>query len=205
MIEPEFLRGADPRPRRFLFLLASTRRDGNSEWLARYAAATLSPNWRSCWLHLIDLDLATHRDRRDEQPHTPWPEGDTAHLLQATLAADDLVLVSPLYWYGPTTVLKHYLDHWSAWLRLDRVDFRAAMRGKRLWLICTLGDDDTSRAEPLVAMLRSTADYMQMDFAGTLIGSGSRRGEVRSDSRALADARGFFHPLAAPVAAGMPA
>jgi putative NADPH-quinone reductase len=193
MIEAEIPRHPDPCSRRFLFLLASTRRNGNSEWLARRAAASL-PQDCLRWLRLTDLQLSGHRDLREEQPTTPWPEADTARLLLETLAADDLALVSPLYWYGPTTVLKHYLDHWSAWLRLECVDFRAAMHGKRLWLVCVLGDQDITRAEPLVAMLRSTASYMGMAFAGALIGRGSRRGEVRSDRRALAKARRFFDP-----------
>lgn len=203
MIEPEFLGGADPRPRRFLFLLASTRRDGNSEWLARQAAASLAPDCLS-WLCLSDLELPAYRDLRDQQLATPWPEGDAARLLQATLQADDLVVVSPLYWYGPTTPLKHYLDHWSAWLGLDSVDFRAAMRGKRMWLVCTLADDDTSRADPLVLMLRSTADYLQMELAGTLIGRGGRRGEVCSDKRVLTEARGFFERIAQPSSQELP-
>jgi NAD(P)H-dependent FMN reductase len=191
MIEPEFLGGADPRPRRFLFLLASTRRDGNSEWLARQAAASLAPDCLS-WLCLSDLELPAYRDLRDQQLATPWPEGDAARLLQATLQADDLVVVSPLYWYGPTTPLKHYLDHWSAWLRLQALDFRATMRGKRMWLVCAMSDSDTSLAKPLVTMLQSTAKYMNMEFAGALVGVGNGRGEVRTDQRAVSQAQGFF-------------
>lgn len=204
MIDVERLESAGRDSRRFLFLLASSRYDGNSEWLARHAAATL-PSACMHWLRLIDLDLATHRDLREEQQKAPWPEGDTARLLRETLAADDLVLVSPLYWYGPTTALKHYLDHWSTWLRIDSLDFRAAMRGKRLWLVCVLGDEDATRAEPLVAMLRSTASYLQMEFGGTLIGRGSRRGEVRSDHHALANADRFFDRTALVPVVALPA
>lgn len=180
-------------PSRTLFLLASSRRDGNSEWLARRAAEAL-PASSTHWLRLIDLEPDPYRDRREEQPRTPWPSGDSEILLRETLAADDLVFVTPLYWYGPATPLKHYLDHWSAWLRLDAVDFRAAMRGKRLWLICALSDSDTAKAEPLTAMLRLTAQYMGMTFAGALLGRGNRRGDVQSDDEALTAADKFFAP-----------
>ena len=38
-------------------------------------------------------------------------------LLDATLAATDLVFVAPVYWYSLPAAAKLYLDYWSAWLR----------------------------------------------------------------------------------------
>lgn len=193
------------RERRILFLLASSRTGGNSEWLARRAAESLPDNDEVRWLRLIDLDLDTYRDRREEQPRTPWPSGDADALLRQTLAADDLVLVAPLYWYGPPTPLKHYLDHWSAWLRLAAVDFRAVMRGKRLWLVCALSDGEPAKADPLVAMLRLTADYMGMEFAGVLLGHGNRRGDLLGDRQAVAAADHLFAAARTPQVGATPA
>ena len=46
-------------PHRFLFLLASSRLDGNSEYLARQAASRLPETAETRWMHLEDHPL-TH-------------------------------------------------------------------------------------------------------------------------------------------------
>jgi hypothetical protein len=53
--------------RRFLFLLASTRRDGNAELLARRAAAALPGDVAQRWLRLADLPLPAFEDVRHAQ------------------------------------------------------------------------------------------------------------------------------------------
>ena len=51
--------------------------------------------------------------------------------MDATFAATDLVVVSPVYWYSVAASVKLYLDYWSGWMRLP-VDFKAKMRGKTI-------------------------------------------------------------------------
>ena len=59
------------------------------------------------------------------------PNGAAKVLLDATLAASDLVFVAPVYWYALQTAAKLYLDHWSGWMRVPGVDFKARMAAKR--------------------------------------------------------------------------
>ena len=102
--------------RRFLFLVASTREPGhtgNTEWLARQAAATLAPEVQQQWLHLAGMALPPFVDRRHTTGTYAPPEGDLKALLDATLACTDLVFVSPVYWYSIPSQLKTYIDHWS--------------------------------------------------------------------------------------------
>ena len=58
----------------------------------------------------------------------PAPEGNAAELARATMAATDVVLVAPLYWYSLPAPAKLYLDHWSHWMRHEPLGFKAAMR-----------------------------------------------------------------------------
>src|SRR5690349_16308871 len=118
--------------RSFLFVLGSSRPDGNSELLARRAAEKLPADAGQHWLDLRDLPLDPFRDRRHDAGGGayPYPDGADRVLLEATLAATDLVLVSPLYWYAVSADMKNYLDHWSGWMRVPGVDFRPRMAGK---------------------------------------------------------------------------
>lgn len=56
------------------------------------------------------------------------------------LVASALVFVAPVYWYSLPAPLKLDLDHWSAWMRIPGLDFKARLAGKSLALISTTGE-----------------------------------------------------------------
>jgi multimeric flavodoxin WrbA len=179
--------------RNFLFILASARRDGNTETLARQAAESLSPDTAQTWLRLMDLTVPPFEDIRHGGDGTyPAPTGDLKTLFDATLAATDLVFVTPLYWYSVPAAAKLYLDHWSGWMRVPGADFKARMAGKTAWAVSVTSDEDRRFAEPLIGTMTLSAEYMRMRWGGTLFGYGSRPGDILNDAAALAAARRFF-------------
>lgn len=185
--------GVTPRPtRRFLFLLASARRHGNTEQLARCAARALPACTERRWLHLSDVPLPQFEDVRHGTGCFPTPSGNELLLLEETLAATDLVLAVPLYWYTVPASAKLYFDYWTAWLRHSEFEFATRMRGKTMWVVCTASSDDPSHAAPLLGMLRLTADYLGMHWGGALLGCGNRPGEVFDGVATLAGATAFF-------------
>ncbi|WP_406507293.1 flavodoxin family protein [Streptomyces sp. NBC_00212] len=186
--------------RDFLFLLGSTRSGGNTEALARQAAAQLPAGDTARWLSLAELELPGFRDlRHTEQRVQAAPTGDAATLLEATLAATDLVIASPLYWYSVSTPVKHYLDHWVNWLYNPDLDFKRRMAGRTLWGVTALAGSDHSMADPLVGTLRNSAAYMGMNWGGVLLGSGTRPGEIEGDTVAAARAKTFFSSTPEPA------
>jgi len=179
--------------RRYLFVLGSARTDGNSELLARRAAAQLPPEAEQRWIRLAELDIPAFEDLRHQgDGRYPQPTGDLRTLLDATLDATDLVIVSPLYWYSVSTSVKQYLDHWSGWLRVPGTDFRQRMAGGTLWGVTALAGRDRTDADPLAGTLRLTAEYLSMRWGGVLLGNGTRPGDVLSDEDALLEAKTFF-------------
>lgn len=176
--------------RRFLFLLSSTRRLGNTEQLAYCAAHALPENTEQRWMHLLDYPLPNFIDLRHDVTYEP-PAGNALVLLNATLEATDLVLVAPVYWYSLPFLAKHYIDHWSGWLRTPTVNFRAQMRGKTLWVIVA-SSGDRPEANPLEDSLKLTAQYLGMSWGGLLFGTGSRPNDIQSDAEALLSAKTFF-------------
>ena len=179
--------------REILFILGSARHDGNTEQLARYAARTLPPAAKQNWIHLLDHDLPNFEDIRhhETRKYSIGSESEKT-LLYATLAATDLVIASPVYWYSVSAATKLYLDYWSAWMRLEGVDFKMRMASKTLWGISAFSDEDWSGAQPLIDTLRLSADYMKMKWGGVLLGYGNRPGDVSNHEPSLERAAKFF-------------
>ncbi|WP_367321409.1 flavodoxin family protein [Streptomyces sp. HUAS ZL42] len=185
--------------RRFLFVLGSSRTDGNTELLARKAAEQLPSDVEQQWISLAEHPLPDFVDLRHDSDHVRPTEGNVALLLDATLAATDIVIASPVYWYSVSGHTKRYLDHWSGWLRTPGLDFKATMAGRTLWGVAALADDQPSVADPLAGTLHNSAAYMRMRFGGMLLGNGSRPGDVLRDTEALAHAKTFFAREAPPA------
>ncbi|MGV9453631.1 flavodoxin family protein [Streptomyces sp. NPDC003635] len=178
--------------RRFLFVLGSSRPDGNTEFLARRAAEQLPEAVEQEWIDLAEYPLPDFEDLRHDTDHVRPTEGPVARLLDATVAATDVVIASPLYWYTLSAPAKRYLDYWSGWLRTPGLDFKATMAGRTLWGVTVLSDREPVVADPLIGALNNSAAYMGMRFGGVLLGNGSKPGDVRNDTEALTRAKSFF-------------
>ncbi|MFN4325267.1 MAG: flavodoxin family protein [Azonexus sp.] len=177
----------------FLFLNASTREPGhigNTETLARRAAAGLPADTKQTWIKLADLELPPFVDLRHTAGTYPMPMADAKAMLDITLTATDLVFVSPVYWFSIPSPLKTYLDHWSAWLRVPDLGFKERMAGKRLWVIATSGNRE--KAQPMLDSYRLCAEFLAMPFMPPLWGKGGAPDAVLSDTAALAAADTFF-------------
>ncbi|MBD0839013.1 flavodoxin family protein [Streptomyces sp. TRM68416] len=185
--------------RRFLFLLGSSRADGNTELLARRAAEQLPGDVEQQWIDLAAHPLPDFEDLRHDSDFTRPTDGNTGLLFDATTTATDIVIASPLYWYSVSAHTKRYLDHWAGWLRIPGVDFRATMAGRTLWGVTALADHEPVVAAPLIGTLNNSAAYLKMRFGGVLLGNGSKPGDVLTDAEALTRAKTFFQqeaPLA---------
>ncbi|MDQ0832753.1 multimeric flavodoxin WrbA [Streptomyces achromogenes] len=178
--------------RNVLFVLGSSRPDGNTESLARAAAEQLPSDAEQTWISLAEHPLPDFADQRHDIDHVRPTEGSAALLLDATLAATDIVIASPLYWYSVSAQTKRYLDHWSGWLRTPGLGFETTLAGRTLWGVTVLADEQPSVADPLVGTLRNSAAYLGMRFGGVLLGNGSKPGDVLNDTDALARAKTFF-------------
>ena len=178
-----------PANRRFLFLLCSTRRLGNSEQLAYCAAHPLPPGTQQEWLHLLDFPLPDFVDLRQRLFPAARRQRSTAARRYAQRHRRGGG--GPLYWYGLPASAKLYLDHWSAWLRTPSINFRERMKSKALWAI-TVSSGERAEAQPLEDSLSLTAKYLHMRWGGLLYGMGSRPNDIQLDTQAQHRARFFF-------------
>ncbi|MEU5421580.1 NAD(P)H-dependent oxidoreductase [Streptomyces sp. NPDC020667] len=188
--------------RSFLFVLGSSRPDGNTETLARAAAEQLPTGVPQRWVDLTHLPLPDFQDGRHDTG--TWQAGENERILrQATVEATDIVLATPLYWYTVSAHTKRYLDYWSGWLTAPGSDFKERMAGRTLWAVTVMADEDESAADGLVTTLGHSAAYMRMRLGGVLLGNGSRPGQVRDDERAMSRAKTFFQSGTTPAAGSL--
>lgn len=179
--------------RHFVFIEGSSRTDGNTAALARRAQQNLPAGATSEWINLADFPLPDFQDSRSpEDPPPIFPDGNEGALLAATLRATDLVIVSPLYWYSVSAPIKRYLDFWSSWLKIPGLKFRRTMTGRAFWAITVGSDTDQAKADGLVASLRLSAEYMNMNWAGLLYGSGDYPGDIEKDLETVKCAEYFL-------------
>jgi NAD(P)H-dependent FMN reductase len=177
----------------YLFLTTSTREPGivgNTEWLARQAAAALPAGATQTWLSLAHMELPRFVDQRHTTGSYPAPEGDMKTLLDATLAADHIVFVAPVYWFSIPAPLKTYLDHWSAWMRVPGLPFKEQMARKSLHLVTTSGD--RAKAQPMIDSVRLCAQFLDMRWGGALWGKGGPPGAVQQDAAARQESATFL-------------
>lgn len=187
-----------PADRSFLFVLGSSRPHGNTEILARAAADQLPKDVPQRWLDLNSISLPDFQDGKHETDTFSPSEIDET-LREVTLAATDVVLASPLYWYSLSAQTKRYLDYWSGWLNAPGSSFHDRMAGRRLWGVTAMAHKEEVVADGLLTLMNNTAAYMGMRFGGVLLGNGVSPGEVRDDERAMRRAKSFFErepPLA---------
>lgn len=179
----------------FLFLVSSGRPNGNTEILARNAAEQLPAEVKQTWLNLNEYPLEMFEDRRHPTVTYSALSENARQLALATLAASDIVMVAPTYWYSLPAPAKLYLDHWTHWLREAELNFKERMHGKNLYLVTVNAEESSAGDEvsqPLLDTMRLTADYLGMRWAGALIGHGNRPGDVLTDTDILNKAKTFL-------------
>ncbi|MBN1917080.1 MAG: flavodoxin family protein [Verrucomicrobia bacterium] len=160
---------------RILGIQGSPRKNGNTQILvervlegARDAGATTR------MIQLGDMTIA-----ECDGCHACWkgkecPKDDDMNAVYTTIAESDaIVFGTPVYWFGPTALLKSFIDRF---VYFNCPENRAKARGKRAALIVPFEDTDLETAAPLVKMVEMSLDYVEMTLLDPLLvpGVGTR-------------------------------
>jgi multimeric flavodoxin WrbA len=124
--------------------------------------------------------------------HVCWqghecPKRDDMNPVYAQIEkADALVLATPVYWYGPTALMKAFIDRL---VYFNCPDHRPQIRGKRAVIVMPFEETDPATAAGTVAFFEKCLAYLEMPLAGRLIVPGvTRRGEVRGREDVMQEA-----------------
>jgi multimeric flavodoxin WrbA len=121
-------------------------------------------------------------------------DDDAARLIEILLESDVWVLGTPIYWWGPSALLKAFIDRWYVTIHTPSTRARMA---RRVALVCPFGDSDPGTPRHLVGMIRDIVSYLHGEFTDQLLVTSSGRGEVRKDADAMRRAFELGQRLAA--------
>ena len=107
---------------------------------------------------------------------------DMLPLYHRILAADAIVIGTPVYFWSMSAQMKAFVDRWYA---LDLDPLRPRLAGKRLGLVVCYADSSTETASGVVYSFRSAAAYFDFTFYEPVLVTAGDRGDVVNNPRAL--------------------
>jgi multimeric flavodoxin WrbA len=120
---------------------------------------------------------------------------DMNALFPKIAAADAYVFGTPVYWYGPTALMKCFIDRF---VYFNCPANRASIRGKSAALAVPFEEEHPETAALVTAFFEKSLSYLEMNLIGNVIVPGmARKGQVRELPDRLAEAGGLGGLLAA--------
>ncbi len=90
--------------------------------------------------------------------------------------ADAIVFGTPVYWYGPTAIMKGFIDRF---VYFNCPENRKKIRGKSAVLAVPFEEDDIDAAAPLVTMFEKSFDYVEINLVGKILAPGvGEKGDI---------------------------
>jgi multimeric flavodoxin WrbA len=166
--------------KKILILSASPRKGGNSDLLCdQFAKGATEAGHDVEKIRLaerkIGYCLGCYACRK---LHKCFQKDDANELVEKMLAADSIVLATPVYFYSMDAQLKALIDR-----TVSRWDDFGRFAGTEFWLILTAADEDHAMMEPTLAGLRGfMRDCMEGSVErGVLYGTGAyEKGAVKN-------------------------
>jgi multimeric flavodoxin WrbA len=119
-------------------------------------------------------------------------DGDA--LYDAMAAADVFLFATPVYWYGPTAIMKAFLDRLVVF---NTAQGRPEVRGKTALLVTAWEEKGMRAAEPMVRLFELGFEYLELVFGDRLLVDGAGpKDAVRGMPEALARAHAMGRSLA---------
>lgn len=108
---------------------------------------------------------------------------DMRGLYQAIAGSNVLVFATPVYWYGPTAIMKAFIDRL---VPFNRPQGRALVEGKSAILVAAYEEEGPAAAGPLVRMFEMSFEYLGLKFVDRIIVDGvGPKGAVLQRKNAL--------------------
>jgi multimeric flavodoxin WrbA len=182
---------------RILAVVGSPRKNGNTHILvSRFLDGARAAGAQVDLAVLTDLHI-----KECDGCHTCWQgspcckNDDMLGLYPRIIAADIIVFGTPVYWFGPTALMKAFIDRL---VYFNSPENRGLIRGKSAVLIVPFEDDDPETARLVVEFFEKSLEYLEIKLIAKLIvpGVGSR-GDVLHKPQFLDEAFNLGQKLSA--------
>jgi len=178
-----------PVMKRILGVVGSPRRDGNTHILvSRILEAAQEAGAQTDLLLLGGLTI-----RECDGCHACWKgkgcckNDDMVELYPRITESDVIVFGTPVYWYGPTALMKAFLDRF---VFFNSPENRRKIAGHGAVLAIPFEETTPETGALTVALFKKSFDYLQMRLLGQVLAPGvGDRGEILSKADILSEAR----------------
>jgi multimeric flavodoxin WrbA len=146
------------------------------------------------------LFLGKLKIRECDGCHTCWKgklcgkRDDMNEVYPRIAESDAFVFGTPVYWYGPTALMKGFIDRF---VYFNCPENRAKIRGKLAAIAVPYEEESYETAAPVVTFFEKSLAYLEMNLLGKIIVPGvSDKGDVLRKEEALAEAYALGQRLA---------
>jgi multimeric flavodoxin WrbA len=174
--------------RKVLAIVGSPRKGGNTDILIqRVAEGAISKGAQVNTLHLGKVNI-----RECDGCHLCWQgkpcpkRDDMLDICSAIIENDVIIFGTPVYWYGPTALMKALIDRL---VYFNCPENRAKIRGKQAAIVIPFEEENPETAKPVVEFFEKCLNYLEMSVAGAIIVGGvSDKGDVLKKPACLSEA-----------------
>ncbi len=93
-------------------------------------------------------------------------DDDGQKLYDAMAEASVFLFATPVYWYGPTAIMKAFLDRLVVF---NRPEGRPLVRGKSVYLVSAWEEKGMAAVEPMLKLFELGFRYLELKFEGSLL------------------------------------
>lgn len=180
-----------------LAVVGSPRKGGNTEILVSHIVEGAA----SAGAVVETIHLGSLHIRECDGCHACWrgrpcsKDDDMRAVYEKVAAAEVIVFGTPVYWYGPTALMKAFIDRF---VYFNGEANRPMVRGKRAAIAVVLEETHEETWRPVVEFFQKSLGYLEMDLAGTIVAPGvGAKGAIRGEPQRLEEARLLGGRLAA--------
>ena len=190
--------------RKILNVIGSPRKKGNCALLAKAVAAgaeAAGAKVETFFLQEMQIAPCAACDGCRKKKATGCVvNDDMQRLYPSILAADALVIASPVYWFTVSAQTKAFIDRWYA---LNKIP--GTLAGKKLGIVMAYAGEDafSSGAVNALRMYQDMCAYLGAEIAGMVYGQAYKAGEITSNGAVMAQARELGRRLAGAPAEGV--
>jgi multimeric flavodoxin WrbA len=174
--------------KKILAVMGSPRKKGNTHILiSKILDGAKSEGVEGEILFLDDLTI-----RECDGCHRCWKgkecnkNDDMNNIYPRIMESAGIVFGTPVYWYGPTALIKGFLDRF---VYFNCPENRKMISGKPAVLAVPCEEEDPAVADLVKAMFEKSLRYLKMNLIGTIIVSGvTKRGEIIKKQTSLEEA-----------------
>lgn len=164
--------------KRILGIMGSPRKNGNTNILIN----TILEGAKSEGAHIDIVILRDLTINECDGCHSCWKgnecskQDDMNDIFPKIIKSDVIVFGTPVYWFGPTAIIKAFIDRF---VYFNRPENREKIKDLKAVIAIPFEDETLETAKPLVDMLEKSLNYLKIPLIETILVPGvGEKGDI---------------------------